>query len=165
MAAVDAQITPSKHQRFAALGAVLARATVADEIEATYALRVLRHQLRIMNTNNALKAPLRSERAQAVIDAHAAVGTAVPKNGSPDALHSDHVHPVTAEDLHRLLTIEDWLDAMPRLTEVVCLTAAENYSLLPHEAAGITGWDKYEAAGIVLRPVGTTAGGPQAATP
>lgn len=154
--------TLPKHRRFAELGAVLARAVNDGELEPTHALRVLRHQLRIMNTNSALKAPLRSELAQKVIDSHAAADTLVPKNGSPDALHCDHVHPLTVDDLRRLTTPERWLEEIPQLTEVVCVTAAENYSLQPHEAAGVKGWDKYRAAAIVLRevaPASATASG------
>lgn len=149
--AEPAAIAP-KHRRFAELGAVLARAVAAGEVEATYALRVLRHQLRTMNVNNALRAPLRSTGAQAVIDRYAAAGEAVPKNGSPDALHSDHTHPLTVADLERLQTVEQWIAELPRLTEVVCLTAAENYSLERVERDGHTGPAKYQVAGITLIP-------------
>src|SRR5690606_15266573 len=89
-------------------------------------------------------------RAQGVIDSYASAGTVVPKNGSPDALHCDHVHPLTVDDLRRLTTTEEWLEAIPRVTEGEWVTAAENYSLQPHEKAGLTGWDKYRAADVVL---------------
>jgi len=138
--------------RFARLGAVLARGVVAGEVEATDALRVLRHELRRMNVNRALYAPFRSVGAQAAIDRYAAAGTTIPKNGSDDSLHCDHVNALGAHDLEQLTTVESWLDALPDLTAVVCVTAAENYSLEQIERTGVTGWAKYEGAGITVEP-------------
>ncbi|MFZ6005785.1 MAG: hypothetical protein ACOYXM_17820 [Actinomycetota bacterium] len=143
-----------KDLRFAALAAVLSRAVAAGELEATHALRILRHQLRVMNVNGATKVPRRSEGAQAVIDRYAEAGDLIPKNGSSDALHCDHVHSLTADDLTRLVSVEEWITELPRLVEVVCVTAAENYRLEKLERDGVTGPTKYEMAGIrVLPPV------------
>ena len=139
-----------KHERFAALAAVLSRAVVKGELGAPHALGVLRHQLRLMNVNGAMKLARRSSGAQAVIERYATAGEPIPKNSSLDALHSDHVHPLTAEDLTGLLTRGAWLEQLPRITEVVCVTAEENYRLEKVEAAGLTGWPKYAAAGITL---------------
>jgi hypothetical protein len=137
-------------RRFVALGAVLARAVVAGELEATHARGVLAHELRKMNVNSAIKAPKRSVEAQAVIDRYGKAGEPIPKNGSDDALHCDHVHTLRAADLIRLLTIDAWAAELPRLKEVVCVTAAENYRLEKLERKGADGWAKYDAAGITL---------------
>jgi hypothetical protein len=136
--------------RFAALGAVLARAVAVGDLEANHALRVLRHELRIMNVNSAMRATMRSPGAQAVIDRYAAEGQAVPKNSSPDALHCDHVNALRAADLDRLQTSDAWLAELHRFQEVACVTAAENYRLEKLERDGADGWGKYEAADIVL---------------
>jgi hypothetical protein len=140
------------------LAAVLAAAVRAGELDANYALRVLRHQLRVMNVNRALKAPVRSVGAQAVIDRYNALGSAVPKNGSGDALHCDHVHPLTADDLVRVGAPAEWLVELERATEVVCVTAAENYALERVERDGVTGWEKYAAAGLELLRLPVSAG-------
>lgn len=142
--------TRPKDKRFAALAAVLSRAVVAGELDAPHVLRILRHQLRVMNVNGAMKVTVRSEGAQKVIDRYAAKGQPIPKNGSGDALHCDHVNAITAADLERLQTVEDWLGELGRLVEVVCVTAAENYRLESVERGGVTGLAKYEAAGIKL---------------
>lgn len=139
-----------KHERFAALAAVLSRGVADGELTTTHALSVLRHQLRIMNVNGAVKLTRRSSAAQAVIERYAAAGTPIPKNSSLDALHSDHVNPLSAGDLTRLLTRDAWLAELPRITEVVCVTADENYRLEKVESEGMTGWPKYAAAGITL---------------
>lgn len=94
--------------------------------------------------------PERSEGAQRVIDKYAKRKEPIPKNGSDDALHADHVNPLTEDVLLRLLTPADWLAAMPDLMRVVCLTAAENYQLERLERSGLTGEKKYEMAGITL---------------
>jgi len=141
-----------RDRRFAELGAVLARAVDNDELDANYALRILRHQLRVMNVNSALKVRVRSEGAQAVIDKYAEAGTPIPKNGSGDALHCDHVHALTSSDLGRLLSFEAWQEALARLQTVVCVTAAENYRLEQIESQGVSGWEKYSQADIRLIP-------------
>lgn len=148
----EASPATSRQIRFARLGAVLARGVVAGDVEATDALRVLRHELRRMNVNRALHAPFRSVGAQAAIDRYAAAGTTIPKNGSDDSLHSDHVNALGVHDLEMLTSVESWLDALPDLTAVVCVTAAENYALEQIERTGVTGWPKYEAAGIKVQP-------------
>lgn len=137
-------------RRFAALAAVLARAVASGELEPTHARGVLAHQLRKMNVNSALKAPVRSSAAQAVIDGYASLGRPIPKNDSDDALHCDHVHKLRAADLLRLQGVDAWLEELPRLKEVVCVTAAENYQLEKLEQAGADGWSKYKDIGIHL---------------
>ncbi len=141
-----------RDRRFAELGAVLAKAVANDELDANYALRILRHQLRVMNVNSAIKASVRSEGAQAVIDRYTESGAPIPKNGSGDALHCDHVNALTASDLARLLSSEAWLDELARLQAVACVTAAENYRLEQIERQGASGWEKYPQAGIRLVP-------------
>lgn len=139
--------------RFAALGAVLAAAVGRGELEANHALRVLRHELRVMNVNSALKAAKRSQGAQIVIDRYTVEGQPVPKNGSGDALHCDHVNALRAADFRRLQSPDAWLAELPRFKEVACVTAAENYRLEKIEREGADGWAKYDLAGIVLTDV------------
>lgn len=141
-----------RDRRFAQLGAVLARAVVNDELDTNYALRILRHQLRVMNVNSAMKVSVRSEGAQAVIDRYGEAGTSIPKNGSGDALHCDHVHALAAVDLARLLSVEAWQEELTRLQTVVCVTATENYRLEQIERHGVSGWEKYAQAEIRLLP-------------
>jgi hypothetical protein len=74
----------------------------------------------------------------------------VPKNASPDALHADHVYPLTKDELHQNDTVEGWIDAMNRLRMVVCVTAEENYRLETCERNGLTGPDKYAPTGITF---------------
>lgn len=105
-----------------------------------------------MNVNSAEKVSIRSEGAQAVIDRYDRAGTRIPKNGSGDALHCDHVHALTDADLERLQTVDAWKTEISRLRTVVCVTATENYRLEKVERQGITGWDKYQEAGIALLP-------------
>jgi len=111
-------------------------------------LRVLRHELRLRNTNKKLAIVQRSSAAQAVIDKHLEAGTPVPNNNSLDALHADHVYALTSEDLETIVSVDDWITALARLREVVCVTAAENYQLEVIEKGGITGPEKYIRAGI-----------------
>lgn len=141
------EATP-RDRRFAALAAVLARAASAGEVTDVDALRVIRHELRRRNVNRAIESGRRSVAAQAVIDKYAAANTPVPKNSSDDALHSDHVFPISLADLQRLQSVNAWLAELPRLTEVVCVTAVENYRLEVLEKTGAHGWSKYEAAGV-----------------
>jgi hypothetical protein len=137
-----------RDRRFAALAAVLARAASAGEIVDVDALRVIRHELRRRNVNRAIKSGRRSVAAQAVIDKYAMAKTPIPKNSSDDALHCDHVFPLSLSDLQRLQSVDAWMAELPRFTEVVCLTAVENYRLEVLEKTGASGWSKYEAAGI-----------------
>lgn len=141
-----------RDRRFAELGAVLARAAANEELDANYALRILRHQLRVMNVNSAMKVSIRSEGAQAAIERYLEAGAPIPKNGSVDALHCDHVHALIAVDLARLSSTEAWLEELTRLQTVVCVTAAENYRLGQIERQGVSGWEKYSQAGIRLLP-------------
>jgi hypothetical protein len=154
------QASPAE-RRAAQIAQVLSRAVRHEEADAVDVLRILRHELRRLNTNRKLRIPTRSVGAQAVIDRYGAAG--VPKNGSPDALHADHVHPLTEEVLRRTKGVEAWLRELRHLRAVVCVTAAENYALERVERSGVTGPEKYAAAGIAFvvtdeeSPVGTVA--------
>ncbi len=108
------------------------------------ALRILRHELRRRNTNQALKT--RSTEAQRVIDEYGPAN--VPKNESPNALHADHVYPLTEDELHRIDTLDLWIEAMQRLRMVVCVTAKENYQLEACELRGVIGPRKYAEASV-----------------
>jgi hypothetical protein len=134
--------------RAAHVANVLARAVRDGEVAAADALRILRHELRRRNTNQAQKIATRSTEAQRVIE-HYGAGC-VPKNASPDALHADHVYPLTKDELHQNDTVEGWTDAMNRLRMVVCVTAEENYRLETCERNGLTGPDKYAPTGITF---------------
>jgi hypothetical protein len=141
--------TPSARDlRAAAVATVLARAVRAGEVEQSDALRIIKHEMRRRNTNQKLKIEKRSAAAQAVIDKYAALGEAPPNNNSPEALHADHVHGFTEDVLRATETPEQWLAALARLREVVCVTAEENYALEKIERSGVTGPAKYEQAGI-----------------
>ena len=130
--------------------AVLAAAYRNGDIEASDALRIIRHELRRLHTNKKLEIPKRSRQAHRVIRKYAANGDSPPKNGSPDALHADHIHSVTTKQLRSLKTVQQWAKALSRLEEVVCVTAAENYWLEQIEKAGTTGPRKYEKAKITF---------------
>ena len=132
--------------RAAQLAHVLARAVRDNEIDVRTALRVLRHELRRRNTNKKLQIPTRSRGAQAAIDKYGAKG--VPKNGSGDALHADHVHPLTEATLRETDTVAKWIVELRRVQLVVCVTATENYQLEVIERGGTTGPAKYALAGI-----------------
>ena len=132
--------------RAAQLAHVLDRAVRDGEVGVPDALRVLRHELRRRTTNKKLKIPTRSLGAQAVIDKYGAAG--VPKNDSDDALHADHVHPLTEATLRDTDTVEKWVVELRRVQMVVCVTAAENYRLEVLERNGTTGPGKYALAGI-----------------
>jgi hypothetical protein len=134
--------------RAAKLANVLARAVREGEIEVSDARRVLRHELRRRNTNASLRIERRSQAAPASI--HKYSPAAPPKNGSPDALHADHVNTFSTERLTAITTLEGWIAELEHLREVVCVTAAENYVLEKLERSGITGPDKYAAAGITF---------------
>lgn len=140
-------IPPSPSElRAAGLANVLARAVRNGEVPSADALRVLRHELRRRNTNRKLKIETRSRRAQTVIDAYGEA--AAPKNGSGDALHADHVYPLTVDALHRADTVEKWVDELRTIQMVVCVTAEENYRLEMVERTGLTGPAKYAEAGV-----------------
>ncbi len=127
---------------------VLARAVRDGELVAADALRILKHELRRRNTNQTQKIPTRSAEAQKVIDGYGPAN--VPKNGSLDALHADHVYPLTENELYRNDTLEMWINAMRRLRTMVCVTAKENYQLEKCERRGVTGPRKYAEAGVTV---------------
>lgn len=127
---------------------VLAQGVRKGELATTDALRIIKHELRRRNTNGALTIVTRSTEAQRVIDLYGAAE--VPKNASNDALHADHVYPVTEDELLHNDTLEKWMTAMTRLQTVVCVTARENYLLEVVERSGITGPRKYSEAGVAF---------------
>jgi hypothetical protein len=148
-------LTTPKELRAARVAHVLARAVRDGEIEPIDALRLLRHELRRRNTNTSLGISHRSDGAQASIEKYAP--DPPPKNGSPDALHADHVYSFTSDLLHTVDTIEGWLDELERLSTVVCVAAAENYALEKIERQGATGPEKYALAGVTFTtPVADT---------
>lgn len=97
-----------------------------------------------------MSTPIRSREADSVIRRYRKRGAQPPKNGSAEALHSDHVFPLTNNRIEQLKTKDDWIDAMTELTTVVCLVASENYMLEQAERTGSWGWEKYEDANIEL---------------
>lgn len=134
--------------RDARLAAWLAQGVREGQVDVSDALRVLRHELRRRNTNKKTAILRRSEAAHAVVVSYAERGEPVPKNGSNDALHADHVYTIDADTLMKFSTTQEWLVELARLREVVCVTAKENYELMKHERAGIWGEAKYEAEKI-----------------
>jgi hypothetical protein len=136
----------SRDERFARLANVVAAGVRNGEMQAEDALRVLKHQLRIFNRNQAMKVTTRSLGAQQSIAQH---DGNPPKNGSGLALHSDHVHPLTRDQLFERTTIAAWLDGLDELREVVCVTADENEHLRRVEGR-VPGWAKYAEAGVEL---------------
>lgn len=140
-------LAPSpKDLRAAQVAHVLARAVRDGEVEATDALRILKHELRRRNTNTTFTMTPRSVAAQASIDKYAPERP--PNNNSLDALHADHTYPLDSELLHDVDTVEGWVVALQRARAVVCVTAAENYALQKIEAGGVTGPEKYAVAGV-----------------
>lgn len=146
----DRAMTPptEKGLRAARLADALSRAVRSGEVHEVDALRVLRHELRRRNTNSSLTIPRRSQGAQASIDKYAPA--LPPKNGSPDALHVDHVYSFTSDVLQTVDGVEDWVAELERLRTVVCVTAAENYALQRIEQRGVTGPEKYSIAGVTF---------------
>jgi hypothetical protein len=126
-----------RDRRAAQIAHALARAVRDGEVVPADALRILRHELRRRNTNRALTIETRSVDAQRSIDGYD--DGAVPKNGSLDALHADHVYSMTETDLYRNNTVPMWISALSLLRTVVCVTAAENYRLEKCEQEGIAG--------------------------
>lgn len=142
--------TSDKDQRAARLAAHLAHGVREGRVDDADALRVIRHELRRRNTNKKLRIVRRSTEAQRVIDEYAARGEEVPRNGSPDALHADHVHEINTDTLTRTITVDEWLVELERIREVVCVTAGENYALMRAEKEGWWGEDKYRETGVVF---------------
>jgi hypothetical protein len=112
-------------------------------------LRILRHELRRLNTGNKLKVPTRSAEAQAVIDRCTAAGEKVPNNNSDDALHADHVWPITERHLKEVTTVDAWVEELRLLATVVCVTAQENYRLI-HVEKTTPGPETYVLAGVTF---------------
>jgi hypothetical protein len=104
-----------------------------------------------VNTGNKLKVPTRSVEAQAVIDRCTAVGEKVPNN-SDDALHADHVWPITERHLKEVTTVDAWVEELRLLATVVCVTARENYRLI-HVEKTTPGPEKYALAGVTFTTV------------
>jgi hypothetical protein len=147
---------PTKEIRAAQVAHALAGAVRSGDVEAVDALRILKHELRRLNTNRSHTLEVRSRAAQASIDRYAPERP--PRNGSDDALHADHVYAFTPELLQETTTVEDWVSELRRLATVVCVTAVENYALEQVERSGIHGPDKYAAAGVTFAtPVPWTA--------
>lgn len=146
---------------------VLARAARNDEVAAADVLRVLRHELRRLNTGNKLKVPTRSVEAQAVIDRYTAAGEKVPNNNSDDALHADHVWPITERHLKEVTTAA-WDAELRLLATVVCVTARENYRLIRVEKT-TPGPEKYAITGVRFTtadvPWAAMSGDPRRSTP
>lgn len=142
-------VATDKQVRAAQVAHVLARATRNDEVSAADVLRILRHELRRLNTGNKLKVATRSVEAQAVIDRCAAAGEKVPNNNSDDALHADHVWPITERHLTEVTTVDAWVEELRLLATVVCVTARENYRLIRVEKT-TSGPEKYALAGVAF---------------
>lgn len=139
--------TTQKEIRAAQVAHALAAAVRANEAEAADVLRILRHELRRRNTGKGEMIATRSLEAQRVIDEYNASGQARPRNGSPDALHADHVWPLTEEHLRTVMSVEGWVRELRHLSTVVCVTAAENYRLQKIEKT-TPGPEKYAIANV-----------------
>lgn len=135
-----------KELRAAHVAHALSRAVRNGEVEQIDALRILKHELRRLNTNKSHMLKVRSVGAQASIDKYAPERP--PRNDSDDALHADHVYPFTPALLHEITTVKEWMGELRRLSTVVCVTAKENYALEQVEMAGVHGPDKYATAGV-----------------
>jgi hypothetical protein len=131
----------------AGLADVLAEAVRANRVTPSDARRIIVHDLRRLNTNNKLAIHPRSVGAQAAIEKYAPESP--PQNGSPDALHADHFGMPTKDGIAEIPSVEAWLGVIARVRQsAVCLTAAENYSLISWEWQGYLGHEKYTMAGI-----------------
>jgi hypothetical protein len=138
----------AKELRAAQVAHALARAVQHHEVNAIDAARILKHELRRLNTNRSHKLEVRSHDAQASIEKY--TPERPPPNAPDDALHADHVYPFTPDLLYEIATIEGWLGELRRLAMVVCVTAKENYALEQVEKAGVHGPQKYAAAGVTF---------------
>jgi hypothetical protein len=98
-----------------------------------------------------MRLPLRSREAQRVIDKYGVAGP--PKNGSDEALHADHLWPLTEDVLRTTTTVEAWVTELRRLSAVAVVTARENYKLMAAENQNVWGPPKYAAAGVELLDV------------
>jgi hypothetical protein len=111
--------------RAAQLAHVLARAGRDGEVNSIDAGRILKHELRRLNTNRSHKLEVRSHGAQTSIEKR--TPERPPRTDSDDALHADHVYPFTLTLLYEVTTIEGWVRELRRLATVVFVTAKENY--------------------------------------
>lgn len=146
--------TEGRKENFARLASVLSSAARAGEVRYEDAGRVLRHELRRMNTRAATSVPpeLWSAAAKA---AHEKYEGRVPPNGSPESLHCDHAFSIVSDTLKRLDGVDAWLRELSTLMEVVVVTADENYALQRVErehshASEPVGVRKYELASVPL---------------
>lgn len=137
-----------KERRAAQVAHVLARAVRDGEVEAIDALRILKHELRRLNTNRSHKLETRSDGATLSIKKYAPERP--PRNDSDDALHADHVYAFTADLLYGITDPETWIEELRRLATVVCVTAKENYALEQVEKSGLHGPGKYQVAGVTF---------------
>lgn len=141
---------PTERERRAAkIAHVLSHAVRSGDAEASDVLRILRHELRRLNTGTKPSIPVRSLAAQRVIQDYAVRGEDVPNNNSADALHADHVWRLTAEHLDATASVGEWIDLLRRLATVVCVTARENYALIRVERM-TDGPAKYALAGVTF---------------
>lgn len=138
----------NKQIRAAAVAHALAGAVRKGDVDPIDASRILRHELRRLNTNRSHLLKIRSDGAEASIAKYAPERP--PRNGSDDALHADHVYPFKAELFSDVTTLEGWLRELGRLSLVVCVTAKENFALQQVERAGNYGPAKYAAAGVTF---------------
>ena len=143
------QTVSEKQRRAAQVAHVLARAVREHEAAAVDVLRILRHELRRLNTGNKLTVPTRSVEAQAVVDKYSDLGEEIPNNNSDEALHADHVWPITEQHLRGITSVEGWTSELQRVATVVCVTARENYRLMVIEKT-TQGPEKYALAGVTF---------------
>jgi hypothetical protein len=136
----------AKELRAAQVAHTLARAVRDGEVNSIDASRILKHELRRLNTNKSHLLPVRSSGAQASIEKYAPARP--PRNDSGDALHADHVYPFRPTLLYEITSLEGWVQELRRLATVVCVTAKENYALEQIEKTGEHGPKKYAAAGV-----------------
>jgi hypothetical protein len=141
-----------RRYEWARLAAALSADSRNHEVRSSDVLRVLRHQLRTLNTNKAVTTPpdLWSVRAKEVFDDHTARDERVPPNGFDESLHCDHIYALRVGDLNRYESIDDWLGEIPRFTAVVVVTARENYRLARAERKEWDGPLKYKPANVRL---------------
>jgi hypothetical protein len=152
----DFEVSPAA-RRVAQIAQVLSRAVRHGEADADDVLRILRQEVRGLATEATLRAATRSVGAQTVVERLGA-SAGVPGTRESDALRADQVHPFTTDVLHRTKGVEGWLRELARLGEIVCLTASEQRALRTVEQRGVTGPERYAAAGIAfMGPVGLGA--------
>lgn len=137
-----------KEERAARVAHVLARSVRQGEVNAVDALRILKHELRRLNTNRSHLLSTRSTGAQASIEKYAPDHP--PRNDSDDALHADHVYSFTVDILDQVTTFDARVLELRKLAIVVGVTAKENYVLESLENAGQCGPEKYAAAGVTF---------------